>query len=68
MSDRPGTPVFRIEATATNIFNHPQWAAPNVNVTPTNVSAGRISAIGGTAGAIQQAGMRAIRLGARMEW
>ena len=25
-------------------------------------------AVGGTAGAIQQAGMRAIRLGARMEW
>ena len=48
LSDSPGTPVFRIEATATNIFNHPQWAAPNTNVTPTNVSAGRISAIGGT--------------------
>jgi hypothetical protein len=68
VSDRPGTPIFRIEATATNIFNHPQWAAPNTNVTPTNVSAGRISAIGGTAGAIQQAGMRAIRLGGRIEW
>jgi hypothetical protein len=67
-SDRPGTPLFRIEATATNIFNHPQWASPNVNVTPTNVSAGRISAVGGSAGAIQQAGMRAIRLGLRMEW
>jgi hypothetical protein len=67
-SDTPGSPVFRVEATATNIFNHPQWAAPNVNVTPTNVSAGRISAIGGNAGAIQQAGMRAIRLGMRMEW
>ena len=68
VSDRPGTPIFRIEATATNIVNHPQWAAPNTNVTPTNVSAGRISAIGGTAGAIQQAGMRAIRLGGRIEW
>jgi hypothetical protein len=67
-SDHPGTPIFRIEATATNIFNHPQWASPNVNVTPTNVSAGRISAIGGSAGAIQQAGMRSIRLGLRMEW
>jgi hypothetical protein len=67
-SDRPGTPIFRIEGTATNVFNHPQWAAPNVNVTPTNVSAARISAVGGTAGSIQQAGMRAIRLGFRMEW
>jgi hypothetical protein len=53
---------------ATNIFNHPQWASPNVNVTPTNVSAARISAVGGSAGAIQQAGMRSIRLGLRMEW
>jgi hypothetical protein len=67
-SDRPGTPSFRVEATATNIFNHPQWAAPNVNVTPTNVSAGKISAVGGPAGAIQQAGMRAIRLGMRVDW
>ena len=67
-SDSPGTPVLRIEGTATNVFNHPQWAAPNVNVTSTNVSAGRISAVGGSSGAIQQANMRAIRLGARMEW
>jgi hypothetical protein len=67
-SDHPGTPNFRIEAMATNIFNHPQWASPNVNVTPTNVSAARISAVGGSAGAIQQAGMRSIRLGMRMEW
>jgi TonB dependent receptor len=67
-SDRPGTPSLRIEATSTNIFNHPQWAAPNVNVTSTNAAAGRISAIGGAAGAIQQAGMRAIRLGARLDW
>ena len=68
LSDRRGPPLLRIEATATNIFNHPQFASPNTNVTPTNVSAGRISAIGGSAGAIQQAGMRAIRLGGRIEW
>jgi hypothetical protein len=37
-------------------------------VTPSNVSAGRISAIGGTAGFIQQAGMRTMRLGLRMEF
>jgi hypothetical protein len=36
-------------------------------ITPTNVSAGRISAIGGGT-PLQQAGMRAIRLGARLEW
>ena len=64
----PSAPTFRIELTTTNIFNEPQWAAPNTNVTPTNVSAGRISAIGGTAGFIQQADMRRMRLGIRMEW
>jgi hypothetical protein len=66
-ADRPDSPTFRIEATATNIFNHPQRANPNVNVTPTNVSAGRISAVGGGT-PLQQAGTRAIRLGFRLEW
>jgi outer membrane receptor protein involved in Fe transport len=68
LTDGPSGPTFRIELTGTNIFNEPQWAAPNMVVTPTNVSAGRISAIGGTAGFIQQAGMRAMRLGLRMEF
>jgi hypothetical protein len=67
LNDRPDSPNFKIELTATNIFNHPQWANPNVNVTPTNVSAARISAIGsGTT--FQQAGQRTMRLGARVEW
>ena len=64
----PSSPSLRVELTSTNIFNEPQWAAPNVNVTPTNVSAARISGIGGTGGFIQQAGMRAMRLGVRLEW
>jgi outer membrane receptor protein involved in Fe transport len=68
LTDSPSAPAFRIELTTTNIFNEPQWAGPNMNVTPTNVSAARISGIGGTAGFIQQAGMRAMRLGLRMEW
>ena len=68
LTGRPDGPTFRIEITSTNIFNEPQWANPNVNVTPTNVSAGKISAIGGGSGSIQQAGMRAMRLGFRMEW
>lgn len=68
LTDRPSGPTFRIEMTTTNVFNEPQWAAPNVNVTPTNVSAGQISAIGGISGFIQQAGMRTGRLGFRMEW
>jgi hypothetical protein len=68
LSARAQGPVFRIELTTTNIFNQPQWASPDMNVTPTNVSAGQISAIGGTAGFIQQADMRRMRLGLRMEW
>jgi hypothetical protein len=63
-----GAPSFRIELTTTNVFNEPQWANPNLNVTPSNVTAGRITAIGGPAGSIQQAGMRTMRLGMRMEW
>ena len=68
LSTGSSAPTLRIELTSTNIFNTPQYAAPDLNVSPTNVSAGRISAIGGTAGFIQQAGMRAMRLGFRMEW
>ena len=68
LADTVAAPTFRIELTATNVFNTPQYAAPDLNVTPTNVSAGRISAIGGTAGFIQQAGMRAMRLGFRLDW
>ena len=64
----PSAPTFRIELTSTNIFNTPQYAAPDTNVSPTNVNAARISAIGGTAGFIQQAGMRTMRLGGRFEW
>jgi hypothetical protein len=68
LSTGASAPTLRIELTSTNIFNTPQYAAPDLNVSSTNVSAGRISAIGGTAGFIQQAGMRAMRLGFRMDW
>ena len=37
LGDRPQSPTLRIELTTTNIFNTPQWASPNMNVTPTNV-------------------------------
>jgi hypothetical protein len=67
MTDRQGAPTFRVELTSTNFFNHPQWANPSTNVTPTNVNAGRISATGGPT-AWQQAGPRAMRLGIRAEW
>ena len=68
LTDAPAGPTLRIEMTTTNVFNAPQWSNPNLNVTPTNVSAGRVTAVGGPAGFIQQAGMRAMRLGARLAW
>jgi len=68
LADRPGAPTLRIELTTTNLFNTAQWANPNLNVTPTNVSAGRVTAVGGAAGSIQQANMRRARLGFRLEW
>jgi len=68
LTDRAAGPSLRVELTTTNLFNTPQWANPNLNVTPTNVSAGKITAVGGSAGSIQQAGMRSVRLGARLEW
>jgi outer membrane receptor protein involved in Fe transport len=68
LGDGPQSPTLRIELTTTNIFNTPQWASPNMNVTSTNVSAGQISAVGGTSGFIQQADMRRMRLGGRLEW
>jgi carboxypeptidase family protein len=68
LADRPGAPTLRIEITTTNLFNKEQWQNPNLNVTPTNVSAGRVTAVGGSAGAIQQANMRRARLGFRLEW
>jgi hypothetical protein len=68
LTNRADSPTLRIELTSTNIFNQPQYANPNMTVTPTNVNRGRISAIGGPSGSIQQAGMRSMRLGFRLEW
>jgi hypothetical protein len=68
LTDRAAGPTLRIELTTTNVFNKAQWANPNMNVTPTNVSAGRVTAVGGGFGFIQQADMRRMRLGARLEW
>jgi hypothetical protein len=67
MSGRSNAPTFRVELTSTNFFNHPQWANPNTNVTPTNVNAAKITATGGPV-SWQQGGPRAMRLGVRVEW
>ena len=67
--DRPGSPTFRIEVTSTNIFNHPQWAASeHERDADQRHRRPRSAPSAAAAGAIQQAGMRAIRLGARLDW
>jgi hypothetical protein len=53
--------------TTTNLFNTPQWGSPNMNVSPSNVTAATIRSTGGPA-AMQQAGARTMRLGLRVEW
>ncbi len=67
VSDSPSSPLFRVELTTTNLFNQPQWGNPNMDVTPTNVTAATIRTTGGPT-SWQQAGARAIRLGVRVEW
>jgi Carboxypeptidase regulatory-like domain/TonB dependent receptor-like, beta-barrel len=67
VSAHQGAPIFRLELTSTNVFNHPQWANPSTNVTSTNVTAGKITNTGGPT-PWQQAGARTLRLGVRAEW
>ncbi len=67
LTGSPTAPLFRVEMTATNLFNQPQWGNPSVDVTPGNVSAAKIRSTGGPT-TWQQAGARAWRLGVRLEW
>ncbi len=55
---------FRWEITAVNMFNHPNWSPPNVNLSG-GVNFGRISA---TAGSYDNTGVRLFRMGSRLEW
>ncbi|MBL8220161.1 MAG: hypothetical protein JNL62_13080, partial [Bryobacterales bacterium] len=56
----------RLELTATNTFNHPNWANPNTNITAL-AQVGVISATGGVA-SLDQSGARNLRSGLRLEW
>ncbi|MGH9838867.1 MAG: hypothetical protein ACREEM_08795, partial [Blastocatellia bacterium] len=59
---------LRLEMTATNVFNHPNYGNPNVNISNAN-TVGRITSIGGpTSSGLDQTAQRALRLGARLEW
>jgi len=56
----------RLELTATNFFNHPNYDNPNVNITSTG-NVGVITAVGGPA-VLDSSGARAFRTGIRLEW
>lgn len=57
---------LRWEMTATNFFNHPNWSNPDTNIS--NVA--QVGVISGAAGShgLDQSGVRAFRMGVRMEW
>jgi hypothetical protein len=57
---------LRYEVTATNFFNHPNWAVPGLNIT-TLAQAGVITAASGTH-SLDQPGARAFRMSLRLEW
>jgi len=57
---------FRWELTATNFFNHPNWANPNVSIT-SGVQSGVISGVGDVS-SLDASGPRSFRMGMRLEW
>ncbi len=61
---------LRLDLTATNIFNHPNWSNPSSTNISQGVAAGVISGVGGVNGAStgDQPGARAFRAGIRLEW
>jgi outer membrane receptor protein involved in Fe transport len=66
-SSSSNAPRIRLEASATNVLNQPQWGNPNMNVTAGNAASASITTVGGpTTG--QQAGPRRVRLGLRVDW
>ena len=68
-SENPNVPVFRLELTSTNFFNHPNWGNPNIDLSGGSAT-GTIRSVGGpnTGSSGDQAFNRSVRLGLRMEW
>jgi hypothetical protein len=60
---------LRVEMTATNALNHPNWSNPGTNVS-TTASAAVITGVGGVQGAStgDKPGPRTLRAGFRLEW
>jgi hypothetical protein len=57
---------LRLELTATNLFNHPNYANPALNISSA-ATVGVISNVGVDSD-LDQAGARSFRVGARLEW
>jgi hypothetical protein len=58
---------LRLEFTATNILNHPNWGNPGLTISSL-ASAGVISSTGSGGGGLDASGARSCRLGVRMGW
>jgi hypothetical protein len=60
---------LRLELTASNLFNHPNWNNPDTTITD-GVSYGTIGGVGSIQGGSggDQAGPRTLRAGLRLEW
>ena len=58
----------RVELTATNVLNHPNWSNPRLNIASWTV--GKITGVGGVNGGStgDLPGPRTLRLGIRVEW
>ena len=65
-SENPRAPKLRLEFTGTNIFNHPNWSNPDMNLSDGSAAA-TISGVGGTIGN-DALGPRTLRCGVRVEW
>ncbi|MDX1980808.1 MAG: hypothetical protein SFV51_11100, partial [Bryobacteraceae bacterium] len=57
---------LRLEMTATNLFNSPNYANPNTNITSI-AQVGVINGVGGVAN-LDASGPRAFRSGIRVDW
>lgn len=66
-SENARIPKIRIEATAENVFNHPNWGLPGTVLTDTG-SVATINSIGAASVGYDAVGSRVLRLGLRAEW
>ena len=65
-SENSRAPKVRLEFTGTNIFNHPNWSNPNMNLSDGSAAA-TISGVGGTIH-YDALGPQTMRCGVRVEW